>query len=93
MKGTVRSVGGTVWLANVTIEEAKQKMLAQFDTYYPSNNGNENYFVAPFVVLEDRYLYNNFSNQSKCASFETVLVFKDAHGDTYRRFIFRPDEW
>lgn len=88
--GTVRSVGGSVWISGVTLEEAKQQMLAQFDRYYPASQQNENYFVGPFTVEEDRYLYsdNGKARQKKCASFETVLVFKDAHGATYRRFIF-----
>lgn len=90
--GTVRSVGGMEWLSGVTLEEAKQVMLARFDNYYPSSQQNENYFVGPFTVEEDRFLFsdNGKAVQKKCASFETVLVFYDANRSVYRRFIYRP---
>jgi hypothetical protein len=90
--GTLRSISGMEYLKDVTLEEAKQKMVEKLDSYYPSNNGNENYFTAPFSVEEDRYLFsdNGRAVQKKCASFETVLVFRDSTRELYRRFIYRP---
>lgn len=88
--GTVRSVRGLEYLSNVTLEEAKTKMLEKLDTVYGNNDAAENYFSAPFTVQEARYVYAPLSNPTKCASDETVLVFRDSTGIEYRRFIFRP---
>lgn len=90
--GTLRSVGGMEYLKDVTLEQAKERMKARLDSLYPSSQQAENYFYGPFTVEEDRYLFNDNGRykQAECASFETVLVFKDRCGTTYRRFIYRP---
>jgi hypothetical protein len=84
--GTLRSIKGLEYRSNMNLEQAKASMLAYLDKCYPISQQAESYFFGPFTVEEDRYKCNS----SKCAKNETVLVFRDATGVEYRRFIFKP---